>query len=146
MLRHGGSGAKTLMICGSFQIVNSDVNPLLAVLPPLIHIPSAHEQLDEWLQPTLKMLAYEARRQRPGSETLVARLIDIILVQAVRVWLEEQPHDRGGGLGAVRDPQIGAAIGLSPREPQRNWNVPAPAPRVAMSRLISCARFRPLAG
>ena len=96
LLQHGGGGAQTLMTCCSFQFVNGDYNPLLAVLPPLIHIASGREQLDEWLEPTLKMLAYEARHRRPGSETLVARLIDIILVQAVRVWVEEQPHDQGG--------------------------------------------------
>jgi AraC-like DNA-binding protein len=146
LLRHGGSGPKTMMTCGSFQIVNSDYNPLLAVLPPLIHIHSARGQLDEWLEPTLKMLAYEARRQRPGSETLVARLIDIILVQAVRVWFEEQPHDRGGWLGALRDPQIGAAIGLIHREPQRGWSVSALAREVAMSRSIFAAKFSSLVG
>jgi AraC-like DNA-binding protein len=146
LLQHGGGGAQTLMACGSFQFVNGDYNPLLAVLPPLIHIPSGREQLDEWLEPTLKMLAYEAGRPRPGSETLVARLIDIILVQAVRVWFEERSHDRGGWLGALRDPQIGAAIGLIHREPQRNWSVSALAREVAMSRSIFAAKFSSLVG
>jgi AraC-like DNA-binding protein len=146
LLQHGGGGAQTLMICGSFRIVNGDYNPLLAVLPPLIHIPSGAEQLDEWLGPTMKMLAYEARHQRPGSETLVARLIDIILVQAVRVWVEEQPHDRGGWLGALRDPQIGAALGLIHREPERNWSVSALAREVAMSRSIFASKFTSLVG
>src|SRR6266511_2068684 len=97
LLRHGGRGAKTLMICGSFQIVNSDFNPLLALLPPLIHIPSAHEQL-------------------------------------------------GGWLGALRDPQIGAAIGLIHRDPQRSWSVSALAREVAMSRSIFAAKFSSLVG
>ena len=110
LLQHGGRGAKTLMICGSFKIVNSDYNPLLAVMPPLNHIPSARDQLDEWLEPTLRMLAYEARRQRPGSETLVARLNDIILVQAVRVWFEKQPRDRGGWLGALSNPPTRSTV------------------------------------
>src|SRR4030095_537221 len=105
-------GSHSVMICGSFQIVNPEHNPLLVILPQLIHIPSGAERLDEWLEPTLKMLGSEARHPRPGSETLVARLIDIILVQAVRVWLEKQPHDQGGWLGAVRAPQIGTAGGL----------------------------------
>ena len=146
LLQHGGGGALTMMTCCSFQFVNSDYNPLLAVLPPLIHIPSGRERLDEWLEPTLKMLAYEARRPRPGSETLVARLIDIILVQAVRMWVEEQQHDQGGWLGALRDPQIGAAIGLIHREPQRNWSVSALAREVAMSRSIFAAKFSSLVG
>ena len=42
------------MTCGSFQIINGDHNPLLTILPPLIHIPSGSEQLDESLEPTLK--------------------------------------------------------------------------------------------
>jgi AraC-like DNA-binding protein len=146
LLQHGGGGAQTLMICGSFQIVNSDHNPLLAVLPPLIHIPGGREQLDGWLEPTLKMLAYEARHLRPGSETMVGRLIDIILLQAVRVWIEEQPQDRGGWLGALRDPHIGAALGLIHREPQRKWSVSALAREVAMSRSIFAAKFTSLVG
>jgi AraC-like DNA-binding protein len=146
LLRHGGGGAKTLMTCGSFQFEGGDNNPLLAVLPPLIHIPSGHARLEEWLEPTLKMLAHEARRPRPGSETLIARLIDIILVQATRVWVEEQPHDQGGWLGALRDPQIGAALGLIHREPQRNWSVSALAREVAMSRSIFAAKFSSLVG
>jgi AraC-like DNA-binding protein len=146
LLQHGGRGAQTLMTCGSFQIVNGDHNPVLAVLPPLIHIPSGREQLDEWLEPTLKMLAYETRHLRPGSESLVARLIDMILVRAVRVWIEEQPHNRGGWLGALRDPQIGAALGLIHREPQRTWSVSALAREVAMSRSIFAAKFSSLVG
>jgi len=146
LLQHGGGGAQTLMTCCSFHFEGGGHNPLLAVLPPLIHIPSGRDQLAEWLEPTLKMLAYEARRPRPGSEMLVARLIDIILVQAVRVWVEEQPHDQGGWLGALRDPQIGAAIGLIHREPQRNWSVSELAREVAMSRSIFASKFSSLVG
>jgi AraC-like DNA-binding protein len=73
-------------------------------------------------------------------------LIDIILVQAVRVWVEEQPHDQGGWLGALRDPQVGTALGLIHREPQRNWSVSALAHEVAMSRSIFAAKFSSLVG
>jgi AraC-like DNA-binding protein len=132
--------------CGSFQIVDPDYNPLLGVLPPLIHIPSGVAQLDEWLEPTLKMMAHEARHRRPGSETLVARLIDIILVQAVRIWIEEQPHNKGGWLGALRHPKIGAALGLIHHEPERHWSVSALAHEVAMSRSLFAAKFSSLVG
>ena len=146
LLQHGGGGAQTLMTCCTFQFVNGDYNPLLAVLPPLIHIPRGREQLDEWLEPTLKMLAYEARYPRPGSETLIARLIDIVLVKAVRLWVEEQPHDKGGWLGALRDPQIGTVLGVIHREPHRDWSVSSLAREVAMSRSIFAAKFNSLVG
>jgi AraC-like DNA-binding protein len=73
-------------------------------------------------------------------------LIDIILVQAARVWVEEQPQDQGGWLGALRDPQIGVALGLIHREPQRNWSVSALAREVGMSRSIFAAKFSSLVG
>src|SRR5262245_50550989 len=145
-VRHGGGGAQTLMACGSFQFEYVGTNPLLSVLPPLIHIRGGRGQPDEWVEPTRKMLAYEARHPRPGSETLIARLIDIILVQAVRVCVEAQPYDQAGWLGALRDPQIGAALGLIHREPHQNWSVSALAREVAMSRSIFAAKFSSLVG
>lgn len=65
---------------------------------------------------------------------MVTRLTELIFVQAVRVWLKEQPESQGGWLGALRDRQIGAALGLMHREPNRNWSVAALADEVAMSR------------
>jgi AraC-like DNA-binding protein len=64
----------------------------------------------------------------------------------VRVWVEEQPDNHGGWLGALRDPQIGAALGLIHREPQRNWSISALAREVAMSRSIFAAKFTSLVG
>lgn len=145
-VRYGGDGPQTLMACGSFQFEYVGNNPLLAVLPPLIHIRGGRGQPNEWVEPTRKMLAYEVRHNKPGSETLIARLIDIILVQAVRVWVDAQPHDQGGWLGALRDPQIGAALGLIHREPQRDWSVSKLARAVAMSRSIFAAKFSSLVG
>jgi AraC-like DNA-binding protein len=146
LMQHGGGGAQTLMTCGSFVFENAGQNPLIAVLPPLIHIHGNRGRSAEWLEPTLRMLAEEARHPRPGSETLVARLIDIIFVQAVRVWLETQPSAQGGWLGALRDPQIGAALGLLHHEPQRAWSVQTLAHEVAMSRSPFAARFTALVG
>jgi len=77
---------------------------------------------------------------------LIARLMDIIFVQAVRTWVEAQPHDQGGWLGALRDPQIGAALALIHREPSRDWSVSTLAHEVAMSRSIFAAKFNSLVG
>ncbi len=146
LMQHGGGGAQTLMTCGSFTFENAGQNPLIAVLPPLIHVQGHRGRSAEWLEPTLRMLAEEARHPRPGSETLVARLIDIIFVQAVRAWVESQPGAQGGWLGALRDPQIGVALGLLHREPQRAWSVQALANEVAMSRSPFAAKFTSLVG
>jgi AraC-like DNA-binding protein len=145
-MEFGGGGALTRMICGSFQFDNETRSPLRSILPPLIHLKHEHSHLGEWLEPTLKMLALEARQPRPGSETLISRLLDIIFVQALRVWIASEPPTSGGWLGALRDPQIGAALSLMHREPQRHWSVENLASEVAMSRSPFAARFTALVG
>src|SRR5256885_2384315 len=81
---------------------------------------------------------------REGSGAVIARLTDIIFVQAVRVWLEERRPGEGGWLGALRDPQIGAALALIHRAPERPWSVATLAAEVGMSRSPFAARFKQL--
>lgn len=142
--RHAGDDSTTLLICGVFQFDNADNTPLLKHLPSVIRVPGNLGQADEWLAGTLNHLASEARHPRPGAETMISRLTDIIFVHAIRYWIEEQRP--GGWLGALRDRQIGAALGLMHREPQRRWSVATLAGEVAMSRSQFAERFRTLVG
>jgi AraC-like DNA-binding protein len=146
LMQHGGGGAPTQMLCGSFRFESRGQHPLLSVLPPLLHIKSGHGQLAEWLQMTLRLLTTEMQHPRPGSETLVTRLLDIIFVQALRTWIESLPPEQNGWLSALRDPKIGTALGLMHREPQRSWSVETLASEVAMSRSPFAARFTALVG
>ncbi len=140
-LRHGGGGDETHMICGSFEFKSGVENPLLQLLPPLIHIRGYRGRASEWLELTLKLLANEARQARQGSEAILTRLSDVVFVQAVRVWIEQQPEDQGGWLGALRDPKIGAALALIHRQPERVWSVASLSSEVGMSRSLFAARF-----
>ena len=79
-------------------------------------------------------------------QTVLSRLTEIMFVQAVRVWMASQPAGQGGWLGALRDPHIGAALGLIHRAPERPWSVAALARAVAMSRSPFAARFTTLVG
>lgn len=143
VVRHGG-GAETRMICGSFEFDRMKRNPILGLLPPVLHVRGGGSA--EWLDRLLRLLASEARAPRPGSATVIARLTDIVFVQAVRAWVDEQPDGAGGWLGALRDPQIGAALGLMHRAPDRDWSVATLAAEVGMSRSPFAARFKTLAG
>jgi AraC-like DNA-binding protein len=145
VVQHGGGGAKTLVTCGAFEFGSTTSNPVLQLLPQLIHIAGAQVG-GEWLEPTLKMLAHEARTPRPGSGVIVTRLIDVIVVQAIRAWLDGQPPGAGGWLGALRDRQIGAALGAIHREPGRPWRVSQLARQVGMSRSPFAGRFAALVG
>jgi AraC-like DNA-binding protein len=146
VLRHRGRGLPTHMVCGSFRFSHGEGHPLLAVLPPLLHVKGQDGQALEWLDLTLRFLASEARHPRPGSETVITRLTEVIFVQAVRAWIEMQPEGRGGWLGALRDRQISRVLSLMHGEPGRIWTVPALAAKAGMSRATLARRFAVLVG
>src|SRR5262249_44476561 len=99
-----------------------------------------------WLAASLQLLTFEARRLQPGAKAVISRLTEIIFVQAVRLWIASQPMAQGGWLGALRDPQIGAALALIHHTPAQPWSVAPRAGEVAMSRSPFAARFTALVG
>ena len=60
------------------------------------------------MEGTLRLMAAEARELRPGGEAVITRLADILVIQAIRTWIERDPAARPGWLGALRDRQSAA--------------------------------------
>lgn len=146
VMRGGGSGAETQLVCGSFRFDRREAHSLLALLPPVIHMRPEGGRAEEWLQATLRFLAWETREGRPGTEAIVSRLTDVIFVQVLRAWSESLPEGSGGWLGALRDPQVGAALARVHRSPERPWTNASLASSVGMSRSRFAARFTALVG
>src|SRR5262249_3679137 len=145
-LCNSGRGAETRLVCGAFRFERDHVHPLLSLLPPLIYLPSSDGHVPDWLEATVRLLAAQTRARRAGTETIVTRLTDVIFVQLLRAWAERLPVGQGGWLGALRDPQIGAALGLIHREPHKPWTIATLAAAVGSSRSPFAARFRELVG
>ncbi len=70
----------------------------------------------------------------------------MLVIQAIRAWIETDPDARTGWLGALRDPQIGRSLALIHADPARAWTVASLAREVAMSRSAFAARFTELVG
>jgi len=145
-LRHGGGGAATNLICAVVRFDHPAARQLLALLPRVIRVEEWRSPQFEWLQSTLRLMAAEARELRPGGETVVTRLADILVIQTIRAWIEKDPAAQTGWLGALRDPQIGRALTLVHRDPARAWTVASLADAAAMSRSAFAARFTELVG
>jgi AraC-like DNA-binding protein len=144
ILRHGGGGARTILICGAVRFDHPAARNLVEILPEAIHIEASNSPQTEWMQSTLRLMAAEAKELRPGGEAVITRLGDILVVQAIRSWIETDPAARTGWLGALQDPQIGRAISLIHRDPARAWTVASLADESAMSRSAFAARFTEL--
>ena len=145
VLRHHGHGPRTELVCGVLGVDGPASRPLLDLLPPVVHVDRAAPGAASWLDGTLTLMTDELRRARPGGEAVTTRLADILVIQAVRAWLDAQ-DSRTGWLGALRDPQVGAAIAAVHRDPGRPWTVATLAHEAAMSRSSFAARFTQVVG
>ncbi len=93
------------------------------------------------MQALLRVLMQEFCERQPGSSSVISRLVDSLFVYVVRAWLASQPACRAGWLGALRDPQIGAALAMMHEDPARAWTVAGVAREVGMSRAALAKRF-----
>jgi AraC-like DNA-binding protein len=146
ILRHGGGGDPTMLICGAVRFDHPAARNLVEILPEIMHIEALSSPQMDWMQSTLRLMAVEARDLQPGGEAVITRLGDILVIQAIRSWIETDPAARTSWLGALRDKEIGRAISLIHRDPARAWTVASLADEVGMSRSAFAARFTELVG
>jgi AraC-like DNA-binding protein len=150
VLRHGGGGAATSIVCGTVRFGHPAARNLVALLPKIIVVEAPATPVTppeiEWMQSTLRLIAAEASALRPGGEAVITRLSDILVIQAIRAWIVRDPAGQTGWLGALQDPRIGRAMSLVHREPARRWSVASLARETAMSRSAFAARFTELVG
>jgi AraC-like DNA-binding protein len=143
--RAEGNGPR--LICGCLRFANDATDPLLAILPPLLHFKQQTARPAPWLQTTVGKILEELDSDRPGAEAVVTRLAELMFVQAVRAFFE-QNADRvpSGWLAAVRDKHIGRALALMHAESEGPWTISSLADRVAVSRSVFAAKFSQLVG
>lgn len=146
VLRHGGGGEPTNLVCGAVRFDHPAACDLVDLLPRVIRVAAWSSPHADWMQSTLRLMAAESRDRLPGGEAVVTRLADILVIQAIRSWIADNPSAQTGWLGALNDDRIGPAILRVQREPSRPWTVEALAHEVAMSRSAFAARFRELVG
>ena len=146
IMRHGGTGELTQLTCGVVRFDQVAGQQLISLLPRVLQIDSWTDEESSWLQSTLRFIAREARELRPGGETVITHLADILIIQAIRSWIDSAPEADQGWLAALRDKQVGKALAAIQRNPEKDWSVDSLAKEVGMSRSGFSARFTFLVG
>ena len=129
----------TVLLTGTYPLEGEVGGRLLSVLPALVVLRSGELDAD-----LVALLAREMAHDRPGQEAVLDRLLDVLLIGALRAWL-----DRGEAPGWYRadaDPVVGHALRLMHHDPARPWTVEALARTVGLSRAAFSRRFTELVG
>lgn len=140
-----GSGAGATLLCGWFHFDAEAMRPLAHLLPPLVHVRMDSSRA-EAIQGTLQLLALETLDPGLGSGLVVARLADVLLVQAVRAHLAQLPDNATGWVAALADARLGEALRAMHDDMARPWTVEALAGKARLSRSAFAARFRERVG
>lgn len=145
-MRHGGGGAVTRIVCGYLACSRDVYRPLLEALPRMVRIAIGDGPAATLLRDLLQLGVRESSASRPGAESMLAKLSELMFVEALRRYVETLPPEGMGWLAGVRDAQVGRALALMRTDPSRAWTVAGLAREVALSRSALAERFVALMG
>lgn len=139
----GENGALSELVCAGFLYAGGVQDPLLSFLPRVIHLRACKTAS---LEPLLVLAEREMRAPGRGTEAMLARIAEMLMVESVRTYVGTLSPGQGGWLGALHDPKIAAAIHAIHEEPARRWPLRDLAERAGMSRTSLATRFHTLVG
>jgi AraC-like DNA-binding protein len=145
-IRYGGDGACTRMVCGFLGCDSAESNPVIATLPPVLKLNLEEGGAAEWIRSTFQYAAEEVAAGRPGSETVLAKLSELLFVEAVRRYAETLPEGQTGWLAGLRDTHVARSLALLHRDIARPWTVDELCREVGLSRSALADRFIRLIG
>jgi AraC-like DNA-binding protein len=119
---------------------------LLAGLPPLVRVDVRGSNAGIWLEASVRYALAEARSPRPGGAGVLAKLAEVLFIEVLRLYMNEQVDGRRGWLAGVGDRIVGAALNALHARPAHAWTLEELARAAATSRSVLAERFMHLVG
>lgn len=140
-VRHGSpeGDPDVRLLGGYFAFDSPDTGLLVSLLPTLVHVRDV-----ERLSTLVRLVGEEAGEQRAGRDLVLSRLVEILLVEALRAT-----QDRTAPPGLLRglgDARVSAALRRMHGDPARPWTMAALAGEAALSRSAFFDRFLRIVG
>jgi len=145
-VRHGGGGEVTRMVCGYLACDSSLFDTVLAALPRVMVVSMREGPGAQWLASSIRFSIAESAAQRAGAGTVLAKLSELMFVEAIRRYIEGLPAEQTGWLAGLRDRFVGKTLALIHSKPAHPWTVEELAGRVGLSRSALAERFTGLIG
>ena len=145
-LTYGGGGPKTRLVCGYLACDARLARMLLAGLPPLVRVNVRGSNAGIWLEASVRYALTEARSPRPGGAGVLAKLAEVLFIEVLRLYMNEQGEGRTGWLAGVSDRIVGAALKSLHKTPAQAWTLEELARAAGTSRSVLAERFQHLVG
>ena len=139
-----GTGDDFFCVSSRFALEGRHAGLLLSLLPPLVHLRDAGDR--SGLRWSMERMMLELREDRPGAFLVLRHLAHMMLVQALRLHLDNLRGGEVGWLFALSDRQLGTAIAAIHADPAHPWTLQVLAQHVGMSRSSFALRFKEMVG
>ncbi|TWC36975.1 AraC-like DNA-binding protein [Pseudomonas sp. SJZ079] len=145
-LSYGGGGPSTRLVCGYLACDARLAGMLLAGLPALVRVNVRGSSAGIWLETSVRYALTEARSPRPGGAGVLAKLAEVLFIEVLRLYMNEQGEGRTGWLAGVGDRVVGAALNALHKRPAHGWTLEELARTAGTSRSVLAERFQQLVG
>jgi len=137
-------GDASLILCGAYVLDGSFAASLLQALPRAVIVTAADQEPAH--AAAIALLADQIKRDQPGQQALLDRLLDVNLVFALRSWWTRAGTEAPGWYRALAEPGLRRVLEQVHADPAGLWSVQAMAGVAGMSRAAFSARFRQVTG
>lgn len=134
------------VLCGFLGCDVQPFNPLVQALPRLVHVGTATVPASGSLPALIAATVAESNAGRLGRSSVLARLSELLFIEAVRAHVESLPSEQPGWLGALVDPCVGRVLRLLHDDPARAWTLQSLGREAGFSRTVLVERFRQALG
>lgn len=132
---------RTRFVCGFLGCDIRPFNPLLGSLPRIVHAPVSASSR-RWMSSLVDAAVQSSGdAEDSGRDAVLAKLAELMFVEALRSHLARLPEGERGWLAAVDDPVVGAALRVIHARPSEPWTLDGLAREVRMSRSAFAERF-----
>lgn len=132
---------ETIMLVGAYNSFGEIGERLVRTLPPIVRLAS-----DEWDNALVPILCDEVVKDHPGQETVLDRMLDLLVVTSLRAWFDRPDAEPPAWYRAQSDPIVGTALRLMQNNPAEPWTVASVAAEAGISRAVLARRFNELVG
>lgn len=145
LFRYGGAGERTALVCGYFTFDEGVLHPLLASLPPKLHLKGRDNRNFMWLDAALRFISSEAGTGLPGSRAIAERLSEILFIQVVRLYAAKAP-EQIAFLAALNDVKLSRVLKEVHNRLAHRWTLEEMARIAGSSRSAFAEHFTALMG
>ncbi|MDQ0958345.1 transcriptional regulator GlxA family with amidase domain [Streptomyces sp. B4I13] len=131
----------TVVLIGTYLMRGEISGRLLDALPPLLSLTT-----DVWQCPLTPLLMQEIIRDEAGQEVVLDRMLDLLVIAALRAWFSRPEAAAPAWYQALADPVVGRVLRLVQDDPAHPWTVASLAAKAGVSRAAMARRFTDLVG